>query len=785
MPPASPPPSPKTATDALVGTHWGHFRVRAQSGRVEAVRPYEGDANPARFGASLMDAFDPRVRIAQPMVRKAWLEARRRGAGPDGWAAGRSDGQGPFVALSWDAALDLVAQELERVRGTHGNGAIFGGSYGWASAGRFHHAQSQIHRFLNTIGGYVASVNTYSGAAAEVMVPHALGIGLFAATEPTYADILAEGSLMVTFGGVCVHNNQVVPGGVASHPDRALLGGFGAAGAELINISPMREDVPEYMSQTWVPIRPASDTALMLALAYVLIDEDLYDHDFVERCTAGFGPLRAYVMGESDGQPKTPDWAAALTTVPAATIRDLARKMAAARRCVVALSLSMQRAEHGEQPYFMAIALAALLGQIGLRGGGVGLAWGSNGRGLFGGARVPFGWGKLAQGRNPVRDVIPVARIADALLSPGAPYDYNGARRVYPDLRLVYWAGGNPFHHHQDLARLERAWERPETVIVHNSVWTATARRADIVLPATTFLERDDIVCGTGPTITFSRRAAPAHAQARDDHAILAGVAARMGVEEAFTEGRSPDEWLAAIYDESRRNAAAAGIEMPDFATFRARELVDLSAQLAPGPYPLERFRADPEAHPLATPSGRVELSSERLAGFGYDDCPGHPVWLDKQEWLGAPAAARFPLHLLSPQPKTRLHSQFDFGRASIGAKGQGREGLLIAPEDAAARGIAEGDVLRVFNDRGETLTVARLTEGLMPGVVQLATGAWYDPDGQGRERHGNPNVLCADRPTSRLSQGPSAQSCLVEVARLEGPAPAVRAHEPPAIEGR
>jgi biotin/methionine sulfoxide reductase len=197
-------------------------------------------------------------------------------------------------------------------------------------------------------------------------------------------------------------------------------------------------------------------------------------------------------------------------------------------------------------------------------------------------------------------------------------------------------------------------------------------------------------------------------------------------------------------------------------------------------------FRADPEAHPLKTPSGRIEIFSERIAGFGYDDCPGHPVWRAPREWLGSPRAQKFPLHLLSSQPATRLHSQLDDALVSRAAKVAGREPLWLHSRDAAARGIRDGDVVRVFNERGACLAGALLTDSIRPDVVLIQTGAWYDPldptDPFSLDKHGNPNVLTHDLGTSRLSQGPAAQSVLVEVERATE-APPVTAFDPPPMK--
>ena len=367
-----------------------------------------------------------------------------------------------------------------------------------------------------------------------------------------------------------------------------------------------------------------------------------------------------------------------------------------------------------------------MLGQIGLPGGGFGHGYGSMGDvGSHGRLlRLPT----FRQGHNPVRTFIPVARIADLLLNPGASYDYNGKRLTYPDIRLVYWAGGNPFHHHQDLGRLRTAFGRPDTIVVHEPHWTATARHADIVLPVTTSLEREDIGSGRRDThlIAMHRATAPV-GQARDDHDILAALASRLGLRQAFTEDRTPRQWLEYLYGTWRDAMLKDGHDVPGFAEFWAAG----EHRLPEGPAKFtlfERFRADPEGSPLRTPSGRIEITSDVIAGFGYPDCPGHPAWLEPREWLGGPLAQRFPLHLIANQPATRLHSQLDMGATSQRGKVAGREAVRMHPEDAAARGVLAGDVVRVFNDRGACLAGAVLTTAVRPGVVQLPTGAWFDP---------------------------------------------------------
>jgi biotin/methionine sulfoxide reductase len=393
----------------------------------------------------------------------------------------------------------------------------------------------------------------------------------------------------------------------------------------------------------------------------------------------------------------------------------------------------------------------------------------------------------MTTGENPARSFIPVARISDMMLNPGGAYQYNGMDRTYPDIRLVYWCGGNPFHHHQDLNRLLEAWRKPETIILNEIFWTATARHADIVLPATTTLERNDIGASSRDRFIMAmQKAVEPVGQSRNDFDIFADLSERLGFRDRFTEGRTEEEWLRHLYNISRQQAAKSRIELPDFDTFWEQGYVESPEPTKPFVL-FEAFHDDPEANPLRTPSGKIEIFSETIAGFGYDDCPGHPTWMAPQEWLGGERAKSFPLHMMSNQPQTRLHAQQDDGRISLESKVQGREPVAISPADAEARGISDGDIVRVFNDRGAVLAGAVVTDHVRPGVIRLSTGAWYDPAERGRpgtlEKHGNPNVLTPDRGTSKLAQGPIAHSALVEVERYTGDAPPVTAFEPPLAE--
>ncbi len=753
--------------------HWGAFTAHVEDGRLVRTSPFEHDPHPN----SLNDAWPELVyadhRIAQPYARSGWLHAPR--GAPRGVR-----GDDAFEPIGWDLALDLAANEIARVRETYGNAAIFGGSYGWASAGRLHHARSLLHRFLYAAGGATLQVTNYSFGAAMILLPHVLGsLDTVVGSVPEWRDIVAHGERFVAFGGLPSKNWKVESGGSGVHPFADVAAAARASGVTFTSISPLRDDGVDAFGAAWLPIRPNTDTALILALANVVEARGATDRAFLARCTTGADRFIAYVTGATDGVAKTPAWAAAITGIDAERITALADSLIG-KRTLLTAAWSLQRAENGEQPYWALIALAAMLGQIGLPGGGVGFGYGSiNARGGPAFRTPAFGMPARARAGD-LR--IPVARVADLLLEPGGTLDFDGATLTYPDIRLVYWAGGNPFHHHQDLFRLREAFQRPETVIVHEPWWTATARHADLVFPATTPLERNDIGGSSNDPFLFAmQRAIAPVGGARDDFAIFGELAERLGVRHDYDEGLDEDAWLRRIYAYAANRLAARDVATPSFEEFWATGFVRVPEPPV-APTPLADFRADPVAHRLQTPSGKIELVSERIAAFGYDDVAAHPVWREPREWLGAPLARRFPLHLISTQPADKLHAQMDASLESRRGKTAGRNTLLMHPLDAATRDIADGEIARVYNDRGATLAGVRVTSDVMPGVVRLPTGATFDPlpGDEKLDVHGNPNAVTRDVGTSRLGQGCAAQSCLVEVERFAGDAPPVRAFAPP-----
>lgn len=743
-------------------SHWGAYTILMDGETIAGVEPFAFDPAPSPIIHSVREWARPERRVLQPMVRSGWLEKRegsdRRGRGTES-----------FVPVSWDEATTLVADEIQRVAGTFGNASIFAGSYGWTSCGRFHHASSLLKRMMNLSGGYTGHVDTYSIAAGPVILRHTLGDDRACGGQANTLDTVAENTeTLVVFGSLSPRTAQSEAGGIATHSLENYLKQLTERGVKVVLVSPLRDDLPDFVEAEWWPIRPNTDTALMLGLAGEIVKADRHDTAFLDRCTSGADKLLAYLDGLADGERKDAAWAARITGLDAEKIASLARQLVETRS-MLTVSWSLQRAHHGEQPFWAALSLASIVGQIGLPGGGMGFGYAS-----LGGNGAPINLGKspaISQLRKPIDSFIPVARISDMLLHAGTEFTYEGQTRTYPDARLVYWAGGNPFHHHQDLNRLSEAWTRPETIIVQDPMFTATAQRADIVLPANTSIERNDLAGNKRSDFVIAmHQAIPSLGQSRSDFDIFDEIAGKLGVGAAFNEGRDEMGWLRHLYEASRTDARERlDFDMPDFDTFWEQGYARCPMK-SHNVY-LQEFRARPEEHPLATESGRIVLGSQTLEHLGYEDCRAHAAWIEPAEWLGAGSDDE-RLHLISHQPPGRLHSQLETGASSMAQKRNGRETARLHPGDAARRGIGDGQAIRLWNERGACLATADLSDTVREGVIVLPTGAWFTPTGNsGLEIAGNPNVLTLDVGTSRFGQGCSAHTCLVHVEPFAGEA--------------
>lgn len=783
-------------------SHWGAFKAKVQAGKVVDVDYFDSDSNRDPNMKALVEALSSPSRIKYPMVRAGYLK--------DGPKSKANRGSEEFVRVSWDQALDLVAGELKRVKEQYGNSAFFGGSYGWKSIGRIHNSRTMVGRLLNLHGGCTLALGNYSNGADIVIMPYVLGTQEVNDPQTAWPVILEHAEQVVLWGA------DPLTTGLIDWvlPDGGITAGFKALKDRkkaVVCIDPVRNTTARFLDAEWHAPRPGTDVAMMLGMAHTLYAEKLHDEKFLKEYTTGFNQFLDYLNGKKDGKPKSAEWAADICEIPADKIKDLARRFAAKRTFIMS-GWSMQRQDHGEQAHWMLTTLAAMLGQIGLPGGGFSLSYHySNGgapmadapamKGLSlmpavlsaGGASADEKGGKynrMVAGTIPGMVAIPLARIVEMLEEPGKEIDFNGKKIKYPDIKLIYWAGGNPLVHHQDVNRMVAAWKKPDTVIVNEIFWTPTARHADIILPATTTLERDDIEQGGSFSLKYiiaMKKVIEPMFEARDDLDIFNAIAKRLGYGDDFVEGRDSVAWAKYFYEDAREQARKRNISMPDFDTFWNKDyIVEFKTpDKAKSFVRYADYRADPLLNPLGTPSGKIEIYSRAIEKFGYDDCGPHPTWYEPSERLGTEKAVKHPLHLVSSHPAGRLHSQLcgvDSLRKTYTVAD--REPVLINTADAKSRGIVNGDIVRLFNDRGQTLAGAVVTDDVRPDAVRLCEGGWYDPAEPGKpgtlDKYGNANTLTLDKGTSKLAQATTAHTTLVQVEKFKGAAPTVTSFSAP-----
>ncbi|MEM1065609.1 MAG: molybdopterin-dependent oxidoreductase, partial [Pseudomonadota bacterium] len=415
------------AQKAVSLCHWGAFEAEVIDGRFVAATPWPGSGAPPEMIGALPELVYSETRILQPHIRRSWLNKGHR-------AGGEGRGAEDMVPVDWNTALDLVADDIARVRDQHGHSALFAGSYGWSSAGRFHHARSQIRRFYGALGGFADQTGNYSWGAAEVILEEVLGSSdAVRGAATAWASIIEKTDTFVAFGGLNPKNWKVTSGGAGHHHMPDHVRAAADRGTHFVVISPFADDIPDGIKADWIAPRPGSDAAIMLALAHEMVLRGRADRRFLERYTAGVERFLASLDGRADGVVKSLAWAADIAGVPLADLRRLADRIETGR-VMLSAAWALQRAQYGEMAYWALIALAAVLGQIGLPGGGFGFGYGSLNAVGHGASKglVPT----LPRLGNKHGSVIPVARFADMLASPGREIPFRGQRVTLPDVRL-------------------------------------------------------------------------------------------------------------------------------------------------------------------------------------------------------------------------------------------------------------------------------------------------------------------------------------------------------------
>ena len=769
--------------EVLTAAHWGAMRALVDGGRWIKAMPFEKDYAPLKsVVASSPEAVYSRSRVKFPMVRAGYLK--------DGIKSDTSErGKGRFVRVSWDTALDLVANEIKRVRSQHGPASLFTSMEGWRSSGALA-SMNGCWRLLNAAGGFTGTHGNYSFGADQAIMPHFMGEVGVDAPQTAWPTVIDHAKLVVLWGANPMVTSQMAKR-IPLHEPMYWFARLKDSDIEVVSVDPIRSESVDYFNGELLSPRPGTDVAMMLGVAHTLYTEKLHDQKFLDKYTTGFDKFLPYLLGKTDGTPKTAEWAAGICKVDAEAIKVLARKMAKVRTMIMS-GWSIQRQDHGEQAHWMLGTLACMLGDIGLPGGGFSLCYHRHENGCPKGTGGSIGLLPVGKAPKDGPKPITVARFADALLNPGMTIDFNGKKEVLPDIKLIYWAGGNPFAHHQDRNKLIRAWQKPETIIVNEIAWSATAKFADIVLPACTAFERNDI-----DTLghTSGRGIFPMHQvvdpvfESRSDFWIFNEIAKRLGVAEAFNGGRDEIGWIRWFYDKTAKAAKAKKVVMPDFDTFwKGGEHIEFAvSDKAKKWVKFADFRNDPLLEPLGTPSGKFEIYSKTIEKMGYDDCGPHPTWYEPVEWLGSDQAKKYPLHVISVHPDRRIHSQYNYTAGGHDREVQGRQPMWINTKDAETRGIKDGDVVRVFNDRGELLAGAVVSDRNLPGVIRFDEGVWYDPAKPGQVdticKHGAVNQLTIDKGTSKLAQACIADTALAQVEKFTDAVPPMTAFDPPTVD--
>jgi trimethylamine-N-oxide reductase (cytochrome c) len=755
-------------------SHFGPFEAVVRDGKLIGINAItELDARPTEMlNYGVMDRTYDKSRINYPMVRKSYLE---------GWQTGDTKpelrGKEEYVRVDWDTVWGLTAKALLDAASNHGNESIFSSSYGgWANAGNFRPNVMQ-GRMMNLIGGCTTTGGDWSAGASQISLPHIIG-DMEVYSAQTAWEVIRDNTEVFVFVGCDPIKNNRIEYTVADHGMSAPWEQIRDNGVKFVSINPQRTASDEVLGADWISIVPNTDVALFSAMAFHVLDKGLEDRAYMEKYTVGSDKWIAYIKGETDDTPKTPEWAAKITGIDADKIRELAELLATSRT-EIAGAWSLQRAQHGEMTHWAIINFSALTGQIGKPGQGVGFSWHYGSGGLpQSGKSTPTG---LSQGRNWVKTVCPASRITEMLENPGKEINYNGNKQVYPDVKVIFNAGNNFMSHQQDTNRLIRALEKVETIVSVDVWWTAATRWVDIVMPASSTLERDDISVGgtySNDRVYAMKKVIDPVGESLSDFEIFEGLADKLGLWAQFTDGEGLMYHIEQAYS---RCGAAAHTSFEEFweKGYARQEVPEEARQWTRH----GDFYTDPVATPLHTASGKIEMYCENIANMNIDDCPGMPMWMEKHEYLGN--AKEGQLHVVSPHPWYRLHSQMDQSESLRDLyKVQGREPVRINAQDAADRGIEDGDLVELYNDRGTVIAGAVLSSDIMPGVVSIYEGAWPSLDSKGRCNSGLVNFLTSTQRSSGLTEATTANTTLCSMRKCEDPEGPNRAYEkPPIIE--
>lgn len=666
-------------------------------------------------------------------------------------------GEGKFERITWEEAIETIASEIRRIGDKYGPASRYV-HYAWGYNAKIQ-AMNLGKRLLALDGGYLESYNTYSTACTSYATPFTYGTSRTGNTP----DDWVNSKLIILWG----HNPaETVFGSQTMYYLRRAK----EAGAKIIVVDPRYTDTAVALADQWIPLLPTTDNAVMDAMAYVMITENLHDQAFLDKYCLGFDEehmpegvppnqsYKSYVLGKSDGVPKTPEWAEQISRVPADTIRQLAREYATNKPAALIQGWGPQRHAYGEQPVRGATVLACMTGNVGINGG-----WAS-GSGYAGRQKIP----SVPIPPNPFKGKIPVFLWTDAIVrgtEMGPDDGVKGVDRLPSNIKLIMNLAGNCLiNQHADCnktAEILRDESKVEFIVVSDIFLTPSAKFADILLPGDTMFERNNIATpwGFGDYVVYANKVIDAPFECRNEYDWLSDVAEKLGIKEQFTEGRETmEDWCRWIVEGIKQNHP----EFPSYEEFKKRGIYKWTYD---EPYvAFKKQIEDPENNPFPTPSGKIEIFSKRLYDMNKpDEIPAVPKYIEAWEGPSDPLREKYPLQCIGWHYKRRCHSIHD---NNPWAEEVQRQEMWMNPKDAETRGIKNGDRVKVFNDRGALMIPVKVTPRIIPGVVAIPQGAWWTPDDKGVDQRGCINTLTTHRPTP-LAKGNPQHTNLVEVAKV------------------
>lgn len=686
-------------------------------------------------------------------------------------------GEGKFKRISWDEATTIVASELRRIIDTYGNEAIYY-QYGSGTTGANLQGRNTCRRLLNLAGGYLNAHNTYSEGQLNVIQPYVFGAAgnIYGTEQQSLFSEIKNSDLVVMFGQNLAETRMSGGGQIAE-----IYHAIEQSNPKVILIDPRRTDSVTAFDAEWLPIRPGTDAALIAALGHTLIKEELIDEEMINRYAVGWdettlpesaaenSSYKSYILGlGEDGVEKTPEWASKLTGIPAVRIKQLAREIAGANAAWISQGWGVQRTQQGEQASRSILMLPIMTGQFGRPGTNVG-SWGGS---------VPYPVSGLSIG-NPVKASIPCFMWTDAITrgtEMTAKADFvKGAERLPTNVKMLWnYASNVTNNQHSDLNQVHEIMQ-DESLVEFNLVWdnhmTASARYADLLLPDVSTLESDDLInnsyqSGAYNYIVRLQKAIEPMWENRPTYDVLAEIADKLGIKDEFTEGRTYQQWIEHAYNETRKNNSdLPPFEQTDGMGVIDRRLADSSKHIA-----LKDFRDNPQANPLKTPSGKIEIYSEALANLAKerpvlegDKICAIPEYVPSVEGFERSRSGDYPLQMTGFHVKGHVHSTY----TSVAHLQEAAPDMIWMNDlDAAKRGIKNGDLVEVFNARGRLQIPAKVTARIIPGTVAMPEGGWAMTNKEGVDIGGCINRLTTLRPTA-LAKGNPQHTNLVEIKRV------------------